>query len=126
MPSKDGIEPDATEPKADSFELNAEILLLDEGVAFSKEARILEMTSSGAWVEVEHVLQRGQKLGLVIRGLASDLFKVFGLSGHGADKKATVKTQGEVTVIRKATMGGIEYCRGYIQFTGNIRVASKG
>jgi len=104
----------------------AEVLLLENGVAHTRSARVLSVSPSGAWVEVANPVHDGQKLGLVIQSSESGFLRMFGLGGAEKSPPATVKTQGIVNEIQDSDSSKPDVCMAHILFTGNIRVVSAG
>ena len=106
-------------------QIPAEVLLIEDGIAITKKARILNVTANGALLEIDYFLHVGQKVGIVIRGLKEDLFDLFSADKRNCSGELKIKTQGKV-LQAKSLPDPMTSCCAYIHFTGNIHVASTG
>ena len=119
---RDNMDPAERDGKENgTINLPAQIIMVDKGIPVNKDVKITGLTSREAVVETDQPLPQGQRIGLVIWGIDSEVVDSFFPGVTPSSPVVNIKTQGEVTDNRE--LGGRSgiYC-ACIRFVGNLKI----
>ena len=106
--------------------LPAELITMEDGIAVSRQARILKMTQKGAYLETAFRLEEGQRIGLIIRDIYEAILSALKLSARvNPAGNPRIKTSAVVSGVRIVTEDPF-LCRAYVSFQGVMHVSHKG
>jgi hypothetical protein len=109
------------ERKGVDSHVTAQVQLIDDGEPIFRNAKVIDLTSKGALVEISHCLEKGQKLVLMLQGIQSELPDVFNTDTPGLPTTFDIKTSITVSeILQQHSADGA--CRAHVNFLGNYQI----